>query len=93
MNSQDRALLELAAKAAGVAGVFVEAHGPDIGQDAAGIGRPGALYGDRLWNPLDDDGDAFRLAFALKVPIWYWRNGTIESMRRAIVSIAAKWPF
>lgn len=65
MNSQDRALLELAAKAAGVAGVFVESHGPDIGQDAAGIGRPGARYGDRLWNPLDDDGDALRLAVKL----------------------------
>lgn len=62
MNSKDRELLELAAKAAGVAGVFVEAHGPDIGQDAAGIGRPGARYGDRLWNPLEDDGDALRLA-------------------------------
>jgi hypothetical protein len=61
MNSQDRALLELAAKAAGVAGVFVEAHGPDIGQDAAGIGRPGARYGDRLWNPLGDDGHCARM--------------------------------
>ncbi len=69
MNSQDRALLELAAKAAGVAGVFVEAHGPDIGQDAAGIGRPGARYGDRLWNPLDDDGDALRLAVKLELQL------------------------
>ncbi|MBA1234786.1 hypothetical protein G7Z98_09495 [Pseudomonas stutzeri] len=70
MNSQDRELLELAAKAAGVAGVFVEAHGPDIGQDTAGIGRPGARYGDRLWNPLEDDGDALRLAVSLGLQVY-----------------------
>lgn len=71
MNSQDRELLELAAKAAGVAGVFVEVHGPDIGQDAAGIGRPGARYGDRLWNPIIDDGAALRLGVKLSLGIEY----------------------
>lgn len=26
------------------------------------------------WNPLEDDGDAFRLAVALKIPVWYTEN-------------------
>lgn len=73
----DKELLELAAKAAGVAGVFVEAHGPYIGQDAAGIGRPGARYGDHLWNPLDDDGAALRLAVDLQFDLLLGHRGAI----------------
>lgn len=34
---------------------------PDIGYD-----------GDKPWNPLDDDGDAFRLALKLHIRIEYW---------------------
>lgn len=61
----DRELLELAAKAAGiVVGEWVQDYDtfelghPDNGRDAF------KLTGGVLWNPLDDDGDALRLAAA-----------------------------
>jgi hypothetical protein len=51
----DRELLELAALALG----RVSYDGkPDIGPD-----------GDQEWNPLDDDGDALRLAIKLNIDI------------------------
>lgn len=65
----DRELLELAAKAAGYELYFVEVNinnGPD-----------NAFYFphdyDHEWNPLDDDGDALRLAVKLnlRLEIWY----------------------
>lgn len=49
----DRALLELAAKA--------------IGQDLYWLDDCSPAVAGRLWNPLDDDGDALRLANALKL--------------------------
>lgn len=54
----DRELLELAAKA--------------IGGDAVWSDIDGNLYTgspERSWNPLDDDGDAFRLAANLRLEI------------------------
>jgi hypothetical protein len=52
--SADRELLELAAKAAGIDGFFV-----DAGLNAGSNAFP------KVWNPLTDDGDAFRLAVKL----------------------------
>lgn len=56
----DRELLELAAKAAGIDGRIKEwvNAGPDFI-------RP---EGD-VWNPLEDDGDALRLAVKLRIQI------------------------
>lgn len=51
-TTNGRELLELAAKAAGV---DIEFHGD----------MPWLTSGKRPWNPLEDDGDAFRLAVAL----------------------------
>lgn len=68
----DRALLELAAKAAGMA-VLPEGRWP---RDAKGwffnqVGdHPPALYSNYApgaWAPLTDDGDAFRLAVKLRL--------------------------
>ena len=62
----DRELLEMAAKAAGIVGVW---H--DRGQcihvtDCAGMS-------DIWWRPFDDDGDALRLAVKLHLDIrFYW---------------------
>ncbi|AIJ45535.1 hypothetical protein O987_06960 [Comamonas testosteroni TK102] len=54
----DRELLELAAKAAGIEVWWTENYG-------------GVFLRDRnspvIWNPLNDDGDALRLAVATKV--------------------------
>jgi len=80
----DRELLELAAKAAGMCGhtygnSFCERVGNDL------------CKADHLWNPLTDDGDALRLAhkFGLlsDVPVW---PRTLEETRRAIVRAAAE---
>ena len=50
----DREMLELAAKAAGIAGFWVDV-GLNTGSDASPM----------IWNPLTDDGDALRLAVKL----------------------------
>jgi hypothetical protein len=67
---EDRELLERAAEAAGMDGQWCEFHGMDVGQDAYGIGDPCVhRWGDKLWNPLTDDGDALRLAVKLNI-LW-----------------------
>ena len=55
----DRELLELAAKAAGL----------DVGRydGAAGLNQP---YTNFWWNPLNDDGDALRLAVRLQMDVF-----------------------
>lgn len=65
----DRELLELAAKAAGVEGVFAGRYAADgYPCDFVGIGRTaGAIH--PLWNPLVDDGDALRLAVSLDIGV------------------------
>jgi len=54
----DREMLELAAKAAGLDFFWVDA-GPNIGSNAV----------PEIWNPLNDDGDALRLAVKLGIKI------------------------
>lgn len=63
----DRELLEMAAKAADVRGSWVE-KSPEDGHPAysCGIGRAGLVP---LWNPLSNDGDAFRLAVKLHMTV------------------------
>jgi len=58
----DREMLELAARAAGIKGKVINAEG--LG---AWIPMPGAS--SAVWNPLDDDGDALRLAVKLGLHI------------------------
>jgi hypothetical protein len=75
MELSDRKLLELAAKAAGIKGHFVEKC-PEAGHPiySCGISR-GAVT--PLWNPLTDDGDALRLAVKLGIDIMVDReNGS-----------------
>jgi hypothetical protein len=64
----DRELLEMAAKAAGVSGRFIE-ETPEDGYPRyrCFIGKIGALT--TRWNPLTDDGDALRLAAKLKMMV------------------------
>ena len=54
----DRELLEDAAKAAGLKPPL-PMHGP------------GLTWGHGWWNPLTDDGDAFRLAVKLKIELYF----------------------
>ena len=64
----DRELLELAAKAAGHR---LEWHIPYAGSDEPHIEGMD-------WNPLDDDGDAFRLAVKLRL------HSALETARRSV---------
>jgi len=66
----DRELLELAAKAAGIIGEWVERYGS--GEYYYQGNAEGVLYelpggGWSVWNPLADDGDALRLAVKLGI--------------------------
>ena len=62
----DRTLLELAAKAAGV-----ELSHWNDGQEPYSSGLGFILPNNRMWNPLTDDGDRYRLAQRLGISIDY----------------------
>lgn len=67
----DRELLELAAKAAGIE------HGADRLDCGLSITLPsGRHYSLPRWNPLEDDGDALRLAVKLHLIVQCNPNGT-----------------
>ena len=68
----DRELLELAAKAAGISLLW---GGPD--KDMA---RRTDTFDN--WNPLTDDGDALRLACALRMTIDYNERGVFAGSNR-----------
>lgn len=74
--SNDRELLELAAKAAGhpiSEGHFESAESPNAWWGWVYIAGDGEPPNDsawtELWNPLTDDGDALRLAVKLRIDI------------------------
>ena len=58
----DRELLEAAAKAAGILIYF-----DDVGQCCQRV--PGDQLSTYLWEPLEDDGDALRLAVKLNITV------------------------
>ncbi|KQT67842.1 MULTISPECIES: hypothetical protein [unclassified Pseudomonas] len=64
----DQKLLELAARAAGVKGVWQEWWDDLTDSKSCGIAPNGACGGD-WWNPLEDDGKALRLAIRLGICI------------------------
>lgn len=59
----DRELLEMAAKAVGISGEYHE-----MGEGMRVETKPGHDW----WNPLTDDGDALRLAVALKLEVMFF---------------------
>lgn len=65
----DRELLELAAKAAGYCMDYMKWDGYRfVEQRVHGVPHCGLNY-EKTWNPLADDGDAFRLAVTMKVDL------------------------
>ena len=75
----DRELLEAAAKAIGERVVRESEHGL-------------LLYGiEDAWNPLADDGDAFRLAVKLRIGVQWWESmpegvaGRIDFDRNGVI--------
>ena len=67
----DRELLELAAKAAGV-----NFYTPE-GMDTPWCGRGFYLRVGAVWNPLSDDGDALRLAIQLEMDVSFGLRGAV----------------
>ncbi len=103
----DREILELAAKAAGIK--TPAKNGPWFWLDDKGIHEDISCGGDgtryRVWNPLQDDGDALRLAVRLNIPVFPYEDETSTgtqgvvaknwgskeaNTRRAIVKAAAE---
>lgn len=81
----NRELLEMAANAAGMKGwQWVESWG-----SMAEKRLQGGFYFDRYWNPLEDDGDALRLAVKLHIlfrqppsmPGWVRASGEINGRK------------
>lgn len=80
MTTEELELLELAAKAAGI-----EVRRGDGWQSDMLFRRfrnPFGIVTGVQWNPRDDDGDAFRLAVALRMEVGSWKSGAA-----AVVSI------
>lgn len=69
----DRELLELAAKAAGYSVEWIERRVARIGafKQIQHERRDGFVMAGREWNPLEDDGDALRLAVKLHIEIGF----------------------
>ncbi|MNQ80260.1 hypothetical protein D3C85_952300 [compost metagenome] len=98
---EDLELLEMAAKAAGIQHVDYDGLDYDGSAGLVIVGEHGQhLHG---WNPLTDDGDAFRLAVQLAMfngaQMFHFRSlerfenpqaAELEHTRRAIVRTAAE---
>ncbi len=64
----DKQLLKDAAKAAGIKLVF---FGPDeLPLDCTGMAPAMNILSAKVWNPIEDDGDALRLAVKLRISVW-----------------------
>jgi hypothetical protein len=69
-NETDRELLELAAKAAGLNNLIFN-HGQTNAYHAGSLKYMTEKHHHTPWNPLNDDGDALRLAVDLKLGVTY----------------------
>ena len=63
----DKQLLKDAAKAAGIELVFGPYGEP---RDCTGMAPAMNMLSAKVWNPIDDDGDALRLAVKLRISVW-----------------------
>lgn len=64
----DRTMLELAAKAAGINARWFPEYAPSL-----------RVFGGDLWNPLTDDGDALRLAVKLFMALTFCADGKMHA--------------
>lgn len=71
MNESDRVLLMLAAKAAGIKLACPQDY-DDRFRNVTSMGSEGNLLAAPVWDPLANDGDAFRLAVALGFDLSLW---------------------
>jgi hypothetical protein len=94
MKMSDKELLELAATAAGVNGVWHEWWDDLTDSKSCGI-APKNACGRDWWNPLNDESEAFRLAAKLNMVVDFsGAENDIESVMKttclAIVKAAAE---
>lgn len=74
----DRELLEAAAKAAGIGIEPCTCSDPRWPFRTSKAGRSGH------WNPLEDDGDALRLAVELRLELHIWDDGELASAAKTM---------
>lgn len=82
--SNDRELLEKAAKAAGIEGAYECWTGQGFKEGIRQVLNSSKCH--RPWNPLTDDGDALRLA--VKLRICFWIEGETEDEDRKPFAVA-----
>jgi hypothetical protein len=78
VSESDRELLEYAAKAAGI----------EI-RNIGFVSGPHLKGTTRAWNPLTNDGDAFRLSVSLRLPVVYFCNCPPYEPPRVVISIGS----
>ena len=84
----DRELLEAAARSAG----YIVVHLTQWG-DAAVVHEPRSMSQIPFrWSPLNDDGDALRLAVKLRIEVEPWIHGDSACARAAIREILIDEP-
>ena len=99
MTDEDKTLLELAAKAAGIK-YDPEASKPNPVSGAwfglwLTYDREPTEYDRRRWNPLCDDGDALRLAVKLHLSVEIWAGSSLHKQGVTIVEhddVAVEFP-
>lgn len=88
MTKSDKELLQMAAKAAGYRVAWAAGDGGamllEVGCRVERSADDGAAMmliegAQRPWNPLEDDGDALRLAVAMNIGVKYLKNAPPES--------------
>ena len=73
MTDEDKNLLELAAKAAGL---------PDYFEGMVSSTKDASLH---VWNPLQNDGDALQLAVKLHLSVKIWAGSSLHKQGVTIV--------
>lgn len=81
----DKELLELAAKAAGINGIYKKEHQAYGDQWVDGIDSGLRFW----WNPLADDGDALRLAVKLKIDVMFSHHIHPMHLHEQVTAFAA----
>lgn len=74
VDMTDRELLEFAAKAAGIDAKWQDEEAADFDAEYLGMRVANRGYLNEYWNPINDDGDALRLACHLRINIEHVEN-------------------
>lgn len=87
----DRELLELAAKAAGIDLIFISNEPYEVTEDWSGDPNESPQQREVCWNPLIDDADALRLAVKLNLSVSVYDSFTSVFQTQKTSDEAACW--